>query len=133
MANELQCRTGVTGQAANVYFLLRNAVGQVRNASAFVTYASADRSSYDISSGEVGNTGEYLGSMPSGVASGRYRYESFFASVAGSPSDYDVLLTEQWFDWDGSAVVGSSGANIKKVNDVTVGGTGTAVDPWGPA
>ena len=53
------------------------------------------------------------------------------AALADITDDRYGIVAYDPFD---SAALGLSSvpSNVKKVNDITVGGTGTAIDPWGP-
>lgn len=48
-------------------FYCYNAAGQVWNGSAFVTWADGDYASYRVTATEVGTTGRFTGTAPSGT------------------------------------------------------------------
>ncbi len=101
MANELQC-DWTTGKTA--YFLLRNAVGQIWNGATFVTYVTANLSTYAIAATEQGAaSGYYLATMPT-VAAGVY-YPLAKNQTGGAPAESDLTVGSGEIQWGGSAVL----------------------------
>lgn len=101
MAGEIQV-AHVSGK--NIYALVRNANGSVWNGTTFVTYATANLSSYALSLTEQGTaSGYYAGTFP-GAAAGVYSLAAY-ERAGGSPAEGDVLIATGNLEWDGSAVV----------------------------
>lgn len=101
MAGEIQA-AHLSGK--NVYALVRNAAGSVWNGSAFVTYATANLSSYAITLTEQGTaSGYYAGTFPV-VSAGVYAVVAY-ERAGGSPAEGDTLVASGNLEWDGSAVV----------------------------
>jgi hypothetical protein len=101
VANELQTDY-LSGK--NVYFLLRNSVGQIWNGAAFEAYATANYANYDIAATEQGTaSGYYTASMPS-VSLGIY-YVVAKERAGGAPAETDITVGTGTINWDGSAVV----------------------------
>lgn len=109
MAGELEC-THVT--AKTVYFLVRNAVGQIWNGSAFENYLTANYANYPITGTEQGTaSGVYVGTMPA-AAAGSYNVLGL-ERVGGSPAETDTKVAAGNLEWDGSVVLSLSGIAAK--------------------
>jgi hypothetical protein len=92
--------------------------------SAFEAYNAAHIASYGIAAAQDGATGVYTATDPAPAVSGDY---VLVAAAGASLAASDVAANARWQD----SV--APGVNVKKVNDVDVGGTGTTIDPWNPA
>lgn len=102
MAGEIQVPYGVSGR--NVYALVRNSAGQVWNGIAFVTYATANLSSYAINLAQQGTaSGFYVGNMPS-IANGVYGLVAY-DRAGGAPAESDTLIGTESMQWSGWAVI----------------------------
>lgn len=100
MAGELQVDY-VT--AKTVYFLLRNAVGQVWNGTTFESYLTANYATYPIGATEQGTASfYYAGNFPS-VAAGTY-YAVAKERIGGSPAESDPSIGHGTVNWAGSVV-----------------------------
>lgn len=128
MAGEIQT-AHLSGK--NVYALVRNATGSVWNGSSFVTYATANLSSYAISLTEQGTaSGYYTGIFPT-VSAGVYAIVAC-ERAGGSPAEGDSLIASGNLEWDGSAVVSMSSRLAPTVAGRTldVSATGEAGIDW---
>ncbi len=98
-----------------VYVLVFNLAGKVWNAatSAFETYVTASRDSYDIPLTEQGTaSGIYLGDFPVLIqTSGTYTYYGYI-QAGGSPAESDTLIQAGEVDWTGTgaAISGATGS-----------------------
>src|SRR5690349_13645950 len=111
MANEIQFQY-TTGKT--IYAIVRNASAEVWSVTAegFVTFADADISDYAMTVTEQGNSGYYLADFPTGITSGgRFKVVAFEEAGSG-PAESDISVAEGQVEWDGSAVVSDSGANL---------------------
>lgn len=81
-------------------FFCYNAAGQVWNGSAFVTWADGDYASYRVTATEVGTTGRFTGTAPSGTET--YELRERGASVAAS---YVVWTDDQKLKDDAATAV----------------------------
>jgi hypothetical protein len=101
MAGEIQV-AHLTGK--NVYALVRNATAAVWNGTSFVTYATANLSTYALSLTEQGTaSGYYAVSFPA-VAAGIYNVAAF-ERAGGSPAEGDLLIATGDLHWDGNVVI----------------------------
>jgi hypothetical protein len=145
MASEIYWRSNDTGK--NVYATVRNMSRQYYNTAtpAFESLTVANWGDYDIALTETpASSYFYVGDMPA-VSAGFY-WIDIFERAGASPAIGDELLGTWIAYWDATnlkpydpqtgdsyAVVSDSvPANVKKVNDITVAGSGTTLDPWGP-
>lgn len=105
MANEIQ----VSFQAGRtVYFLIRNAAGQVWNGSTFETYATANYTTYDVAGSEQGTASAfYVGTFPATIAAGKYAVVAK-SQVGAAPAEGDPTVGYGDVYWDGSAEVALS-------------------------
>ncbi len=100
--NELQADY-VPGK--NVYFLLRNSVGQVWNGSSFVTYVTANYATYFLTATEQGTaSGYYTADMP-GANAGLF-YMVAKERLGGSPAESDFTVGTGTILWNGSSAEG---------------------------
>lgn len=123
MANELQTDY-LTGQT--VYFLLRNAVGQVWNGAAFEDYVSGNYATYDIAATEQGSSGYYTANFPA-VAAGVY-YALAKAQAGGSPAESDFSVGWGNVDWGGSAPAFFASGNVYLASGAVLGANVQAID-----
>ena len=108
MASELQSDY-LTGK--NVYFQLRNNVGQIWNGTSFVAYATADIATYNINATEQGTaSGYYAASMPA-ANSGIY-YVVAKERAGGGVAETDITVGTGVIQWDG-AVPDATGYQAK--------------------
>lgn len=88
-----------------VYALIFDSEANVWNASAFVTYVTANRGSYDLPMAELGTaSGIYTVTFPS-VAAGTYSV-AYYEQIGDSPSESDTPLSVSQEEWDGAAFMG---------------------------
>lgn len=103
MAGELQ----TSFQAARtVYFLIRNAIGQIWNtsSSSMVSYATASYSSFTISGVEQGTaSGYYIGTFPATIVPGTYSVTAK-QQTGGSVSETDPTIAVGNVEWNGSVL-----------------------------
>ena len=100
MASELQ--TDYIS-AKNIYFILRNSVGQAWNGSAFENYATANLATYKIAATEQGTaSGYYAANMPA-AAAGVY-YAVAKEQAGGSAAESDITIGTGSLRWDGTTV-----------------------------
>jgi len=107
MANEFQLT--YTGTTATLVGLLQNGNGQYYNTSttAFETYNASNIAYYAaVAFTQTSTSPEYLGSMPSGIAAGKYRlavYTKAGASLATSDFAAASFVTSASIEWKGGA------------------------------
>jgi hypothetical protein len=107
MSNEFQLT--YTGTTATLVGLLQNGGGQFynTNTTGFETYNASNIAYYAaVLFSEITATSEYLGSMPSGIAAGKYRltvYSKAGASLAASDIVAASWITSSTIEWKGSA------------------------------
>lgn len=92
---------------ATLYFRVFNALGQVWNGAAFVTFNVANLATYAIALPEQSSPGSgyYLGDFPTGIAvAGRYDVVAF-EQAGGSPTVADALVAAIEINWDGAAIL----------------------------
>lgn len=117
MAGELQVDFGTTG--LNIYFQLRNSVGQIWNGSMFETYATANIATYNINATEQGTASRlYVATMPTSTA-GSYNIIAKVRS-GGSPAETDVTIAEGEIEWSGTVVVSLSSVQTGDYEDGAV-------------
>lgn len=131
MALELQGNAGPGNAGLTTYFVVWNAVGQVRltGGATFGTASAANRNAGAISATELGTaSGVYAADSPAFPA-GLYSY-ALYQRVGGSPAESDTLLAGPGpLDWDGDVALGAgtvydlldSGAVV--VNAAKLGGS----------
>lgn len=104
MANELQANAGSANTGLTTYFVVWNAVGQVRSTgTTFDTDNATNRNAGVIAATESVN-GVYKATSPA-FAAGVYSY-ALYSQAGGSPAVTDTLLAGPGdLQWDGSAVV----------------------------
>lgn len=105
MSNELQCRTGVSGQFA--YSIIERMDGATWSTvvSGWVDYVAADLPNYDVLLTERGSSGRYYGTFPTAINIGRYRVRYFVAATLGNPTEFDTYVGEDVIEWNGDEVV----------------------------
>jgi len=103
MANELT-HTGQTSYSLKA--IIRNAAGSFWNTSgtpAFETYNSANWPSYQIAMTETGVSGDYVGSMPTGISTaGIYRF-LIVDVTSGTSTVLTNTVAVGVIDWSGTA------------------------------
>ncbi len=138
MAGEIIVPSTIPG--LTTYSLVLNSVGKIAQLTdrTLVAYVTANRGNYDIPLTQQGTaSGIYLGDFPLWLPAGVYSiftYSQSGANPAELPTD-QLIDVEGAFYWSGGAVISLSDtlySDIKKVNGVTVKGTGTVTDPWNP-
>ncbi len=138
MAGEIIVPSTIPGLIT--YSLVLNSVGKIAQLTdhTLVIYATSDRGNYDVQLVQQGSaSGIYIGDFPLWLPAGVYSiftYSQSGANPAELPTD-QLIDVEGAFYWSGGAVISLSDtlyADIKKVNGVTVKGTGTVTDPWNP-
>jgi hypothetical protein len=136
MANELYWRHSTTG--GDLYVSLRSLSLQYYNTDTpgFEALTVANWADYDIALAETpANSYLYVGDMPA-VAAGFY-WVDVFEREGASPAIGDELIGTLLGYWDATAfrpyVPSVVDANVTYVNSIEIGGTGTEIDPWGPA
>ena len=88
-----------------VYALAYDYNADIWNSAAFVTYATANRATYDIPMTELGTaSGVYTATFPV-VAAGSYSV-IYYEQLGASPAESDTLLAVSQEDWDGAAFMG---------------------------
>lgn len=103
MASEVQVNYGTTG--ATLYFQVRNTTGSIWNGTAFVAYATADVTSYDVALTEQGTASAYyVGNFPSTIAAGLYNIVAK-RQTGGSPAETDATIATGEINWDGTVVM----------------------------
>ncbi len=103
MASEIQCAHTATGK--NLYALIRNSTGSVWNGTSFVSYATANLSSYAIALTEQGTASRYYAAtFSSSIASGVYNL-AVYERQGGSPAEGDPSIAVGQVEWNGSSVV----------------------------
>ena len=106
MANEFQLT--YTGAAATLVGLLQNGNGQYYNTSTtgFETYNASNIALYAaVAFTQISTAPEYLGSMPTGIAAGKYRlavYTKAGASLATSDFAAASFVTSATIEWKGT-------------------------------
>ena len=101
MASEIQVsfETGKT-----IYSLVRNAVGQIWNGSAFEAYQTANYTTYDISMSEQGSaSGFYVGNFPAAIA-GVYDIVAK-QQLGGGPAETDPTIAIGQLQWSGTVTL----------------------------
>jgi len=109
MANEIQA--AYTQTSRTLYALVRDTMAGVwdTTTSAFVSYATANLSDYDIALAEQGTASRlYAGDLPA-LASGVY-YLTGYERLGGSPAEGDPLVAMGVIHWTGSAVANYAAA-----------------------
>lgn len=101
MASEIQLAYGTSGRT--LYAVIRSAVGQVWNGSAFETYTGGNWATYAVSLTEQGTSGYYAGTFPT-TSAGVYLIEVRDRS-GGSPATTDPLAGSGEVEWSGTALV----------------------------
>lgn len=118
------------------------------NGATIEAFSAANWTSYALPLSEIGSTGNYDATFPAVVAGG---YVCTIRQQAGgspvvSPAT-DIQRGIGGGDWAGTAFVsfpanfgimvidedGVVSGDVVKVNAITVDGSGTQLDPWGPA
>lgn len=80
----------VASQGQTVYVFIWNALGQIWNGSAFVTYVEANWATYAITATEQAGSGSYFATIPVGItAAGTYSWAAYI-QLAGSPAALDT-------------------------------------------
>ncbi len=102
MANEIQCAHTATGK--NLYALIRNSTGSVWNGSSFVSYATANLSTYAISLTEQGTASRhYTATFSASITAGFFAI-TVFERQGASPAEGDPLAAAGNIEWDGTNV-----------------------------
>lgn len=120
MAGEIQLKHALSGKA--LYALVRNAVGKVwqTTSSTFVTYVTANIANYTIAMTEQGSASRfYVGDFPAAAAGG-YGV-AVMEQSGGSPAEADSAVGAGNIQWDGAAVVYSSGDTFARVGAAGAG------------
>lgn len=103
MASEIQCTHTATGK--NLYALIRNSTGGVWNGSSFVSYATANLSTYATSLIEQGTASRYYAAtFSASIATGVYNV-AVYERQGASPAEGDPLVAAGQVEWNGSTVV----------------------------
>lgn len=121
MAAELQCDYTT---ANNIYFLLRNSVGQIWNGASFGAYATGSYATYPIAATEQGTaSGFYTATMPTSTP-GSYSVEAKLRA-GGSPAETDLTVGAGNLEWSGTAA-GVANATLNTQMTESYAGVSTA-------
>lgn len=118
MSNEFEA---YGGQDASVYVILKGSGsnrGKVWNGTSFVTYSTADLSTYAISLTELGtSSGQYQGDFPTTITQGGSYPWVAYQQAGGSPAEGDSVIGTGVEDWTGSASASSSATGAMSGSD----------------
>lgn len=100
MAGELQVQTQ---SSLNVYFTIRNSVGQIWNGSAMEAYSTGNYANYPVTATEQGSaSGFYTATFPAAITPGVYSIVAY-SRLGGSPAESDTVVATGDFQWNGTA------------------------------
>lgn len=91
---------GVTGKT--IYFIIRNAAGQVWKTTLFEAFNAANWTSYAVAASEQGTTGYYSATFPAAITAGKYSIVAH-RQVGGSPATTDPVFGVGIYYWNGTS------------------------------
>jgi GDSL-like Lipase/Acylhydrolase family len=122
-----------TPSLSTIYFTITKSPNLSWNGSAFEATTTSDWSSYAITGTDSSGTGNYVGSVPSGIAAGTYSIYGY-RQAGGSAASTDTLIgTELNATWNGATLttggagpgngLTSSGTTLAQATNSTLWGT----------
>lgn len=118
MADKIQISYGLTGKT--IYALARSSSATIWNGTSFVTYVSANYSTYAIALTEQGSSGFYSANCPAFPA-GLYDIECK-EQTGGTPSETaDIIAGAGQINWNGTSIIYQTGDSYSIVNNGTYG------------
>jgi hypothetical protein len=137
MAAILESFSGQTG--LSLYVQIRNAAGAVWNGSSFVTWNSANWSTYSIAMTEQTDSGYYTVAFPSSIAAGKYTFV-VYQRLGGSAAIGDQPMGVASIFWDGTSEIDFNaltagqktdvGAQVTSVFNTAIPGSPTTNSPY---
>jgi len=90
-----------TQSGLNLYSIIRNSSGDVWNGSAFVTYNSANWSTYAVTMTEQTSSGYYKATFPAAITTGKYSF-MVHQRLGGSVALGDYIIGGGQIYWNGT-------------------------------
>lgn len=115
MAAILESLSGQTG--LNLYVHIRDSAGNIWNGSSFVSWNSANWSTYALAMTEQTSSGYYNVAFPSAITAGKYSY-FVYQQLGGSPAAGDTPFGASQIYWDGTNEIDFNSLTAGQKSDV---------------